>query len=114
MDRPVVGCVGTPPGDRSTLARGIRGQSMLMLSHLVDPIPPSGHSGALARERHIERRGLRLAYWIAQVCNADARDHHRVAKDGWHAGEVIKESNAGAKKDCRQVDVEFVEEAGIE
>src|SRR4051794_39094878 len=42
--------------------------------------------------------GLRLAYRVAQVCNADARDHRRVAKDGWRAGEVVKESNSGAKK----------------
>src|SRR5688500_17778670 len=42
--------------------------------------------------------GLRLAYWVAQVCNAGARDHRRVAKDGWRAGEVVEESNSGAKK----------------
>src|SRR3954471_9761761 len=36
--------------------------------------------------------GLRLAYRVAQVCNADAWDHRRVAKDGWRAGEVLKES----------------------
>src|SRR3954463_4642202 len=58
--------------------------------------------------------GLRLAYWVAQVCNADARDHRRVAKDGWRAGEVVKESNSGAKKNRRDVDVDFVEEASIQ
>ena len=58
--------------------------------------------------------GLRLAYWVAQVCNADARDHRRVAKDGWRAGEVVEESNSGAEKNRRDVDVDFVEEAGIQ
>ena len=80
--------------------------------------------GALARERLIETKltagrercgvGLRLAYWVAQVCNADARDHRRVAKDGWRAGEVVKESNSGAKKNRRDVDVDFVEEPSIQ
>jgi hypothetical protein len=55
----------------------------------------------------------RLKYWVAQVCNADARDHTRVAKDGWRAGEVVEESNAGAKKNRRDVDAHFVEEASI-
>ena len=30
--------------------------------------------------------GLRRAYWVAQVCNADARNHGRVAEDDWGAG----------------------------
>jgi len=80
--------------------------------------------GALAREGLTEtkltagrercRVGLRLAYWVAQVCHADTRDHRRVAKDGWGAGEVVKESNAGAKKYRRDVDGDFVEESGIQ
>jgi hypothetical protein len=48
------------------------------------------------------------------VCNADARDHRRVAKDGWRADEVVEESNSGAKKNRRDVDADFVEEAGIQ
>ena len=48
------------------------------------------------------------------MCNADARDHRRVAKDGWPAGEVVEESNSGAKKNRRDVDVDFVEEASIQ
>ena len=48
------------------------------------------------------------------MCNADARDHRRVAKDGWRAGEVVEESNSGAKKNRRDVDVDFVEEASIQ
>jgi hypothetical protein len=48
------------------------------------------------------------------VCNADALDHRRVAKDGWRAGEVVEESNSGAKKNRRDVDVDFVEEASIQ
>jgi hypothetical protein len=43
------------------------------------------------------------------VCNADARDHRGVAKDGWRAGEMVEESNSGAKKNRRDVDVDFVE-----
>jgi hypothetical protein len=45
---------------------------------------------------------------------ADALDHRRVAKDGWRAGEVVEESNSGAKKNRRDVDVDFVEEASIQ
>jgi hypothetical protein len=48
------------------------------------------------------------------VCDADARDHRRVAKDGWRAGEVVEESNSGAKKYRREVDVDFVEAARIQ
>jgi hypothetical protein len=39
-------------------------------------------------------RLLCLAYCVAQVRNADPRDHRRVAKDQWCAGEVVKESNS--------------------
>jgi hypothetical protein len=48
------------------------------------------------------------------VCYADTRDHRRVAKDGWRDGEVVEESNSGAKKNRRDVDVDFVEEASIQ
>jgi hypothetical protein len=48
------------------------------------------------------------------VCNADACDYRRVAKDGWRAGEVVKESNSEAKKNRHEVDVDFVEEASIQ
>ena len=58
--------------------------------------------------------GLRLAYRVAQVCHADTRDYPRVAKDGRRAGEVVKESNAGAKQNRRDVDMDFVEQAGIQ
>src|SRR5262245_21708639 len=60
------------------------------------------------------RVGLRLAHWVAQVCNANARDHRRVAKNGWCAGEVVEESNSGAKKKRRDIDVDFVEEASVQ
>jgi len=80
--------------------------------------------GALACERLIERKltpgrercgvGLRLAYCVAQVCYADTRNHRRVAKDGWRGGEVVEESNPGAKKNRRDVDVDFIEEASIQ
>jgi hypothetical protein len=47
------------------------------------------------------------------VCNADAPDHRRVAKDDWRAGEAVEESNSGAKKNRRDVDVDFVEPNGL-
>ena len=53
-------------------------------------------------------------YWVAQVCHADARDYCRVAKDGWGAGEVVEESNSGAKQNRRDVDADFVEESSIQ
>ena len=55
-----------------------------------------------------------MAYWVAQVCNADAPDHRRVAKDGWRAGEVVEESNPGAEQNRHDVDGDFVEEASIQ
>ena len=58
--------------------------------------------------------GLRLAYWVAQVCNADARNHRRIAKDDWRAGEAVEESNSGAKEYRRDVDVDFVEEPSVQ
>ena len=61
-----------------------------------------------------EVRSVRLAYWVAQVRHADAWDHRRVAKDGWRAGEVVEESDSGAKKYRREVDVDFVEEASVQ
>ena len=48
------------------------------------------------------------------MCYADARDHRRVAKDGWGAGEVVEESNSRAKKNRPDVDADFVEEASIQ
>ena len=48
------------------------------------------------------------------MCNADAPDHRRVAKDDWRAGEAVEESNSGAKKNRRDVDVDFVEEPSIQ
>jgi len=48
------------------------------------------------------------------VCHADARDHRRVAKHDRRADEAVEESNSGAKKYRRDVDVDFVEEASIQ
>jgi hypothetical protein len=48
------------------------------------------------------------------VCDADTRDHRRVAKNGWCDGDVVEESNSGAKKNRRDVDADFIEEAGIQ
>src|SRR3954451_7936965 len=41
---------------------------------------------------------LRLAYRVAQVGNAGAPDHRRVAKDHWRAVEAVEQSNSGAKE----------------
>ena len=46
--------------------------------------------------------------------HAGARNHLRVAKDGWRAGEAVEEPDSGAKKNRRDVDVDFVEEARIQ
>src|SRR6476660_5247432 len=75
------------------------------------PRSSRGSSSRASRRVWVE---LRLAYWVAQVGNADARDHRRVAKDGWRAGEVVEESNSGAKQNRRDVDVDLVEEASIQ
>jgi len=48
------------------------------------------------------------------MCNADALDHRRIAKNGWRAGEAVEESNTRAKKNRRHVDVNFVEEPSIQ
>ena len=48
------------------------------------------------------------------MCNADPRDHGRVAEDDWGAGEVVEESNSGAEKNRCDVDVDFVEESSVE
>src|SRR2546427_3863609 len=53
--------------------------------------------------------------WSSDVCSSDlAPDHRRVAKDDWRAGEAVEESNSGAKKNRRDVDVDFVEEPSIQ
>jgi hypothetical protein len=71
------------------------------------------HGVNLMASAYSSPQELHLPYWVAQVRNADARDHRRVAKDGWRAGEVVEESNAGAKKNRRDVDADFVEEAAF-
>lgn len=57
---------------------------------------------------------LRLADRVAQVRNADALNHRRIAKDGWRAGEVVKEPDPRAKKNRRDIDADLVEEASIQ
>src|SRR5207244_1602821 len=62
-----------------------------------------------------ERGGrLRLPDRVAQVGDPDALEHRRVAEHGGRAGEVVEESNSGAKQERHEVDVDFVEEAGIQ
>ena len=48
------------------------------------------------------------------MCHADARDHGRIAKDDRRAGEAVEESDSGAKQYRRDVDVDLVEEPGIQ
>ena len=48
------------------------------------------------------------------MCDADAWDYRWVAKNGLSDGEVVEESNSGAKKNRRDVDADLVEEAGIQ
>jgi hypothetical protein len=44
---------------------------------------------------------------------ADASDDPRIAQNGWYASEVVKESNSRAKKECRDIDMDFVEQASV-
>jgi hypothetical protein len=77
------GADGLPPHAAQTSAAATAAMQSLDIRSFV--------VGALARERltelkltaRRERVGgrLRLAYWVAQVCHADAPDHHRVAED---------------------------------
>jgi hypothetical protein len=80
---------------------------------LLDALTPLTYDRYLTETKLTGREsvgvGLRLAYCVARVCNADARDHRRVAKDDRRAGQAVEESNAGAKKNRRDVDVDFVE-----
>src|SRR4051812_7822053 len=62
----------------------------------------------------IKMPGLCLAYRVAQVGNADARNHRRVPKEGRRAGEVIEESHSGAKKNRHDIDADFVEESSVQ
>src|SRR5258708_27570892 len=48
------------------------------------------------------------------MCDADAWDHGRVPEDDRGAGEVVEESNSGAKKNRCDVDVDLVEESSVE
>src|SRR3990172_2892290 len=57
---------------------------------------------------------LPLEYWVPKVCNANARDHRRIAKDDRRAGEAVEEWNSGAKKNRHEVDVDFVEELSVQ
>src|SRR4051794_38559429 len=59
-------------------------------------------------------RLLRLSYRVPQVRHADACDHRGVAQDGRNSAETVEESNSGAEQNRRDVDVELVEEAGIQ
>jgi hypothetical protein len=48
------------------------------------------------------------------VSYADASNYCGVAQDGLCAGEVVEETNSRAKKNCRDVDADFVKEASIQ
>lgn len=51
---------------------------------------------------------------VAQVGDAEAGDHGRIAEDDRSAGKVIEESNAGAEQDGGEVDVDFIDQSGVE
>ena len=88
---------------------------VLLVEDIVGALPGEGLiETKLTAGRERCGVGLRFVYRVAQVCNPDARDHRRIAKDGWRAGEVVEESNSGAKKNRRDVDVDFVEEPSIQ
>ena len=40
---------------------------------------------------------------------ANASNDRRIAQNGWYVSEVVKESNTRAKKECRDIDMHFVE-----
>jgi hypothetical protein len=46
--------------------------------------------------------------------DADARDHRQVAEGDRRAGEAVDESNPGAEENRRDVDVDLVEEPGVQ
>src|SRR5205823_9175003 len=91
--------------------------------HVGGALLVEGVVGALACERLTELKltAVRERVWgpttrcvlVAQVCNADAPDHRRVAKDFWRAGEAVEESNSGAKRNRRDVDVQFRGETSL-
>jgi len=58
--------------------------------------------------------GLCLAYRVAQVGHSDAGGDLGIAQDHRCVGEWVEESNSRAEKDRRDIDMEFVEEAGVE
>ena len=86
------------------------------MEDIVGALAHDGPTGTklTARSRERVAAGLRLVDRVAQVRDADARIHRRVAEDGWRSGEVVEESNSGAEKNRRDVDGDFVEEASIQ
>src|SRR5690242_13120250 len=80
----------------------------------IDRPAPSSPLASGARRTHRRPTPARWDERVPYVCNTDARYHRRVAKDGRRADQVVKESNAGAEKHRRDVEVNFVEEAGVE
>ena len=65
---------------------------------------------AVCNARHV---CLFTAYRVAQVRHSDALDHRWVAENHWGAGEVVEQSNARAKKDRGEVDLNLVEEPRV-
>src|SRR3712207_243596 len=58
--------------------------------------------------------GLRLAHRVTQVRDADARYHLRVAEEGGRAFEAFEESDSRAEQHRRDVNVDLVEESGVQ
>src|SRR5258707_1242158 len=77
----------------------------------------TSHARSTAKSTWMRSSGsswLSLEYRVAQVCNAYALDHGRVAKADWRAGEAVEESNTSPKKNRRDIDGDFVEEPSIQ
>src|SRR5207253_1854374 len=101
---PIVGAEEPPPPGPEDLLDGRLGHRCLA-KHDEDrrgsSRGPANPGRTLAGMAGFDAPGqvrLRLAYWIAQVCNADALDHRRVAEDDWRAGEAVEKSNSGTKQ----------------
>ncbi len=101
---------GDPPAMQGLAAGKMRGGRI----GTSNPWLAGARRETVAARRRQRGVGLRLAYRVAEVCNADARDDTRVAKSDWRTGEAVEEANSGAKKDRGDVDAEFVEEPGIQ
>ena len=69
----------------------------------------TGKLQSLAEPYAISAIELLRAHRVAQMRDADAPNHRRIAKRGWRAREMVEESNAGAEQNRGDVDIELIE-----